>query len=109
MIKCSGVRKPIIVEYTSDSNPEWPTPQQSRFQRNWDWFRAHAAEIYILHRGKYYCVAGQELFVADTSLEALAVAKATHPEDDGRFTGSIRREVKTRGSRPNKLVLHFDK
>ena len=91
-----SVRKPVVVERISDSNPEWPTPQQTRFQRNWEWFTAHSAEIYPLHRGKCYCVAGQELFVADTPLEALALAKAAHPEDDGRFTGYIRREKRTR-------------
>ena len=35
------------------------------------------------------CVAGEELFVADTPEEAIALAKAAHPEDDGSFVHYI--------------------
>lgn len=66
--------------------------QDERFERNWAWFEAHAAEIYVLHRGKCVCVAGEEFFVADTPKEALALAIAAHPEDDGCFTRIIPRE-----------------
>jgi hypothetical protein len=66
--------------------------QDERFERNWAWFDAHAAEIYAQHRGKCVCVAGQELFVADTPEAVLALARAAHPEDDGRFTRYIPRE-----------------
>lgn len=69
--------------------------QDERFERNWAWFEAHAAEIYARHRGKVYCIAGQELFVADTPEEVLDLARAAHPDDDGRFTGYI---SKRRGS-----------
>lgn len=62
--------------------------QQERFERNWAWMEAHAAEVYR-HRGKFICIAGQQLFVADTVEEVLALAKAAHPEDDGRFTRYI--------------------
>jgi hypothetical protein len=63
--------------------------QDERFERNWKWFEAHAPEIYKTHRGKCLCVAGEELFVADKPEEALARAKAAHPEDDGLFTRII--------------------
>ena len=66
--------------------------QDKRFERNWAWFEAHAADIYALHRGKCVCVAGEELFVADAPEEVLAMAIAAHPEDDGRFTRIIPRE-----------------
>jgi hypothetical protein len=66
--------------------------QDERFERNWAWFGAHAAEIYPRHRGKVYCIAGQELFVADTPKEVLALARAAHPDDDGLFTGYIPKE-----------------
>ena len=66
--------------------------KDARFEKNWAWFEAHAAEIYPLHRGKVYCVSGQELFVADTPAEVLALARAAHPDDDGRFTGYIPKE-----------------
>src|SRR4051812_39539749 len=63
--------------------------QAGRFERNRAWFEAHANEIYATHRGKCVCVAGQQLFVADTPAEVLALAKAAHPQDDGRFTRII--------------------
>jgi hypothetical protein len=66
--------------------------QDERFERNWAWFESHAAAIYAQHRGKCLCIAGQELFVADTPEKALALARAAHPEDDGRFTRYIPRE-----------------
>jgi hypothetical protein len=66
--------------------------QRQRFQRNWAWFEPRAAEIYEAHRGKCICVAGEELFVADTPAEVLALAKAAHPDDNGRFTRIIPRE-----------------
>ena len=66
--------------------------QDERFERNWAWFEAHNADIYPRHRGKFYCIAGQELFVADTPKEVLALARAAHPDDDGRFTGYIPKE-----------------
>jgi hypothetical protein len=66
--------------------------QDERFEHNWAWFEAHAAEIYAAHRGKCVCIAGGELFVADTPEEALALASAAHPDDNGRFTRLIPQE-----------------
>jgi hypothetical protein len=63
-----------------------------QLDRNLDWFDRHAAEIYRQHRGKCFCVAGEELFVANTSPEAIAKAKEAHPEDQGWFIGYIPRE-----------------
>jgi hypothetical protein len=70
--------------------------QDERFERNWAWFQAHAEEIYKAHRGKCICIAGEQLFVADTPEEVLAMAKAAHPGDDGRFTRIIPKERMTR-------------
>jgi hypothetical protein len=64
----------------------------ARLERNWVWFEAHASEVYARHRGKCICIAGEELFVADTAEEVLAQAAAAHPEDDGRFTRYVPRE-----------------
>jgi hypothetical protein len=63
--------------------------QDARFERNLAWFTARAEEIYRTHRGKCYCVAGQELFVGDTPEEVLAMSHSAHPEDNGRFTGYV--------------------
>ena len=81
---------PIIMEEVTDPvELQQARAQDERFARNWAWFEAHAAEIYAAHRGKCICIAGEELFVADTPAEALAMAIAAHPDDDGRFTRLI--------------------
>jgi hypothetical protein len=66
--------------------------QRERFDRNAAWLQAHGAEIYPRYRGKCLCIAGEELFVADTAVEALALATTAHPEDDGRFLHYVPRE-----------------
>jgi hypothetical protein len=60
--------------------------RRKQFDRNWAWFESHATEIYTSHRGRCSCIAGQELFVADTAREALELARSAHPSDEGRFT-----------------------
>ena len=82
----------VMEEITDPTELARAQAQWERFDRNWAWFEAHAAEIYKAHRGKCVCVAGQELFVADTPEEVLARAATAHPEDDGRFTRYIPRE-----------------
>lgn len=66
--------------------------QDERAKLNYAWFDAHAAELYEQYRGKVLCVAGQELFVADTAEEVVALAKAAHPEDNGRIFRRIPKE-----------------
>jgi hypothetical protein len=83
----------IIMEEVTD--PEELARAQARrqcFDRNAAWLHAHASEVYPRHRGKCICIAGEELFVADTPEGALAMATAAHPEDDGRFLRYIPRE-----------------
>jgi hypothetical protein len=81
---------PVVMEEMTD--PEELARARARreqFDRNWVWFEAHAREIYTAHRGKCICIAGQELFVADTPREVLARARSAHPNDEGRFTRYI--------------------
>src|ERR671930_433565 len=84
---------PIIIEEVTDpvelakAQAQW-----ERCDRNTAWLQAHASEIYPRYRGKCICIAGEELFVADTPEEVLALATAAHPEDDGRFLRYIPRE-----------------
>ena len=66
--------------------------QDERFDRDWAWRQTHASEVYTRHRGKCICIAGEELFVADTPEEVLALATAAHPDDDGRFVHYIPRD-----------------
>lgn len=84
---------PIIMEDVTD--PEElaaARKQREQFDRNSVWLDAHVSEVYAEHRGRCICVAGQELFAAETVEEAVALATAAHPEDEGWFTRYIPRE-----------------
>lgn len=75
----------MIEETTSTEEIARSQAQAKRFERNAVWLEIHGDAIFAEHRGKYVCVAGQEPFVAASASEAIALAKAAHPEDDGRF------------------------
>ena len=84
---------PIVMEEVTDpAELAQARVQRERFDRNSAWLQAHIAEIYARYRGKCICIAGAELFVAETPAEALALATAAHPEDNGRFLRYIPRE-----------------
>jgi hypothetical protein len=83
-------QSPIVMEEVTD--PEElakARAQRERFDRNAAWLQAHASEVYTRYRGKCICIAGEELFVADTPEEVLALAHEAHPEDDGSFVHYI--------------------
>ncbi len=82
----------VMEEITEPDELAKARAQRERFDRNSAWLQAHATEVYRDYRGKCICVAGEELFVADTSGQALALATAAHPEDDGSFLRYIPRE-----------------
>ncbi len=66
--------------------------QGPRIRRNADWLQAHASTVYDASAGKYICVAGCQLFVADTAEEARALAQTAHPDDDGYLLQYITKE-----------------
>ena len=66
--------------------------QRERFDQNAAWLQRHISGIYSEHRGKFICIAGEELFVADTVKEAITQASVAHPDDDGWFTRYIPEE-----------------
>lgn len=70
--------------------------RRKRADRNSAWLQAHASEIYTRHRGKCIVVAGEELFVADTPEDVIAMADAAHPEDDGSLIRYIPKEKMAR-------------
>lgn len=70
--------------------------RRAAFDRNAAWLQAHASEVYAQNRGKVICIAGEELFVADTTQAAVAAALACHPSDPGMFVRYIPREKVTR-------------
>jgi len=84
---------PIVMEEVTDPvELAEARAQRGQFDRNSAWLEAHASEVYSKHRGKCICVAGEELFVADTAREALAKATAAHPDDKGHFVRYIPKE-----------------
>jgi len=86
-------RTPIVMEEVTDAAElAEARAQREQFDRNAAWLEAHASQVYSQHRGKCICIAGQELFVADTASEAVAQATAAHPDDKGRFVRYIPKE-----------------
>jgi hypothetical protein len=89
----SAEQVPIVMEEVTDPfELAKARAQNERFERNSAWLQAHIEEVYSHHRGKCICVAGGELFVADTPEAVIAQAKAAHPEDDGRLLRYIPKE-----------------
>jgi hypothetical protein len=93
MLMIAVKQTPLVMTEVSDA-AEIATAKQQReqFRRNADWLQAHVPEVYSRHRGKYICVAGQALFVADTAPEAVGAARKAYPEDDGVLLRYIPRE-----------------
>ena len=74
----------IVVEEVTDPDENAAArARRERFDRNSAWLQAHVKEVYSRYRGKCICVAGEELFVADSPEDVLAQARAVHPEDNG--------------------------
>ena len=86
---------PVVMEEVTDPVEfAKARAQHEKFDRNSAWLQAHAHEVYSnpKNRGKHICIAGEELFVADTVEEAVALAQAAHPHDDGWFFHYIPRQ-----------------
>jgi hypothetical protein len=86
----------VMTEMTDPEELAKAHRQLERAARNSAWLQDHVPEIYSRYRGKCICVAGQELFVADTPEEVIALACAAHPEDDGAIHRYIPREKRMR-------------
>ncbi|MBM3302052.1 MAG: hypothetical protein FJY85_19140 [Deltaproteobacteria bacterium] len=83
----------VVMEEVTDSEEiARARSQRESFDRNSAWPQSHVSEVYSQHRGKYICVAGEDLFVAETAKEAIVLARAAHPEDEGWFTRYIPKE-----------------
>ena len=88
-----GKSSSIVVEEVKDPEElDAARSQRERFDRNTAWLQANLVDVYSKHRGRVICVAGDELFVGDTATEAITLAKAAHPDDDGFFTRYIPKE-----------------
>lgn len=90
IIQTSKPLPPIVMEEITD--PEFIAGHRRRtaaWEKNLAWMNSHVDEVYTNHKGKCICVAGQELFVADTPQEARDLAKAAHPDDEGVYSRYI--------------------
>jgi len=87
-------QRPAVVmeEVTDPEELAKARMQDDRFERNSAWLQAHVVEVYSRYRGKCICVAGEELFVADTPQEVIDLASAAHPEDNGKLLRYIPKE-----------------
>ena len=91
--RIADTKKQVVIEEVTDpAEIAAARAQRERSDRNAALLEAHAKEVYTRHRGKCVCVAGAELFVADTPEEAMALAQAAHPGDDGSFMRYVRKE-----------------
>lgn len=84
--------KSPLVEISDETDPvELAKAHRRReqFDKNSAWLQARVGEIYSQHRGKVICIAGEELFVADSAADAVVQARAAHPQDEGYFTRYI--------------------
>src|SRR4051812_4748715 len=59
-------------------------------RRNEQWLHEHGRELWPQAAGKFLAVAGQQAFLADTPSEALAQARAAHPDDTGSLIQYVR-------------------
>lgn len=88
-------KQPIAIEIeeiTDAAELAKAQAQRERRERNAAWLQAHISEVYSKHRGQCICIAGEELFVAKSATQAIALATAAHPDDDGWFTRYIPKE-----------------
>jgi hypothetical protein len=95
MIRIAGnqsKRPPMVM--TIEEDPQIVArlaAERAQYGVNREWYLTHRREIERDHLGRCICVAGQELFVADSPLEADALAQAAHPDDHGRLIRYVRR------------------
>ena len=86
----------VVSEVTDPVELGKARERRTRADRNSAWLQAHVPEIYAQHRGKCICVAGEELFVAATVQEVMALARAARPEDDWALLRYIPKEKRER-------------
>src|SRR5216683_2282899 len=93
MIRVVGPPMPekrLIIEEVTDpvENAEALRRHEQAVQ-NMRWLAAHWGDLLPGALGKHVAVAGQQAFVADTSQEACALARAAHPDDGGMLVQYI--------------------
>lgn len=85
-----------ITEVTDPEELAQARAQREQFERNARWFDTCAEKYYDENRGKHICIAGQEVFAADSVEEAVRQARTAHPEDKGVFFLFVPKKPMTR-------------
>ncbi|MFN8633336.1 MAG: hypothetical protein U0893_05725 [Chloroflexota bacterium] len=75
----------MIEGFRDDGELEAALRRREQFDINAAWLEAHGDEVFEQYHGQCICVSGGDVFAAESALDALALAEAAHPEDDGRF------------------------
>ncbi|MEK6410083.1 MAG: hypothetical protein AABN34_24425 [Acidobacteriota bacterium] len=86
----------VMEEVTDPAEVSEARLRRAELDRNVAWLRTHATEVYERYRGKFICVAGEQVFADDRSEEARALAAAAHPGDQGSFVLYIPKEKMAR-------------
>ena len=81
----------VVIEEVTDP-PEIARHKawHEKARRNSDWLETHWHEVLPQARDKFLAVAGQQAFIGDTIQEAVAKAKAAHPDDEGLLAQYVR-------------------
>jgi len=100
-------RRLEFVEVTEPQELAKARAMQERADRNFRWYADHIREIATdANRGKFVCIAGQEMFLAEDPVTASDLATAAHPEDDGYFVEYIPKEKVVRVYANQWLLVH---
>jgi hypothetical protein len=85
-----------VSEVTDPTELAAARAQRAQFDRNSFWLQQHITDVYSRFRGKFICIAGQEIFSGNSVKEAIAAANSAHPEDRGWFTRYVPSEKASR-------------
>jgi hypothetical protein len=91
--KCQEPKAPkyVVSELNDPVEIALANERARKFKQNCDWLNTNAKEVYS-HRGKYVCIAGQQLFIGDDVKEVVARARTAHPDDDAPFVQFVPNE-----------------
>ena len=79
----------MMEEVTDPEDLVVASRRRERFDRNAAWLEAHGDEVFEQYRGWCICVSEGDVFAAGSALDALALAEAAHPDDDGRLPHQV--------------------
>jgi len=78
---------PVVIDWNPPpESPEEIAKHKERrqiFRRNSKQFESMIQELYAKYSGKYVCVSGGQVFVADTAKQALELARTAYPDEYG--------------------------